>query len=543
MVDSLHRLPLGENLPKTIEEIEVTLVEGREPLVELRSERPRPVAARRPPPLDASGRGPTLLDAAHDVRSEGGCALRPPAAPRDGRLAIQTIWRGDDRCRLGFATADRDKVLDLLGVGSLRIDTHQAEVVAVSLTDRFGRQATIEPLTETDVQMGALAGQPNKPDQSFGATRLSPSTADRVTAVRIEEAAGVVDLREIVAMSLVLSLEGESATVGPIVARPRVAPTVAAQSAPAVGFWAWEYREAIADPSKVLETCRQTGCRRLVVQMPALSDGDDVWEGYAALLRTIDQAGIEAFALDGAPELIRDPTPLLDGIRRLQAFLGDRPLTGLQLDIEPYLLKDFSRSTDGYRQYLATIRQVRDLLRPDTRLSMVMPFWFSAVREGGRPVAFVVLDMVDDVAIMSYRTDVDELRGIAEDIVRYGELTGKPVWLAVETRELPIERHVTWQRTDQRRLANAYVDRAGGTLTVGVPPTDSTGDWYRLIHQYAIRSERLSYSKQTRTDVRDALTALARRMPYRSLAGVLIHDVTGYRGLPTGSGSAVRAGE
>jgi hypothetical protein len=47
---------------------------------------------------------------------------------------------------------------------------------------------------------------------------------------------------------------------------------------------------------------------------------------------------------------------------------------------------------------------------------------------------------VDEVAVMSYRTDLDDLRDITEHTLRYGDVVGVPIWLAVETRPLPVDR-------------------------------------------------------------------------------------------------------
>lgn len=47
---------------------------------------------------------------------------------------------------------------------------------------------------------------------------------------------------------------------------------------------------------------------------------------------------------------------------------------------------------------------------------------------------------------MSYRTDLEEVLLIADDMLRYGRLAGVPVWLALETTSLPVERHVVHKR-------------------------------------------------------------------------------------------------
>lgn len=62
------------------------------------------------------------------------------------------------------------------------------------------------------------------------------------------------------------------------------------------------------------------------------------------------------------------------------------------------------------------------------------PFWLTAKPIGGRPLVYAMMDCIEEVAVMSYRTNLDELVEIADDTLRYGDLIGSPVWLVLETR-------------------------------------------------------------------------------------------------------------
>lgn len=179
--------------------------------------------------------------------------------------------------------------------------------------------------------------------------------------------------------------------------------------------------------------------------MPHENDPPTLWSSYARLLQRATSSRLEAFALNGYPDAIYDPTPLTNKITRLRGLLLAGQLTGVQLDIEPYLLAKFSDPLD-YELYLHTIERMRQVLGNHARLSVVMPFWFGAKAIHNRPLDFEVMDRVDEVAVMSYRTDLDDLQGITERVLRYGDAEGMPVWLAVETRPLPVDRQVTLVR-------------------------------------------------------------------------------------------------
>jgi hypothetical protein len=166
-----------------------------------------------------------------------------------------------------------------------------------------------------------------------------------------------------------------------------------------------------------------------------------------------------------------------------------------------------------------------------TRLSIVMPFWFTSQRVRGRPVAFAVMDRVDEVAIMSYRTDMGELQAIAKDTLRYGDMAGIPVWLALETRALPVERHVILKRAARRDLADAYLDATGQRLVLSPPLATAGLTWFRVDHRVTVRPERLTFAHRTRQQVRAAVATLMQTVDHRSLAGVLVHDLDGFMAL------------
>jgi hypothetical protein len=266
--------------------------------------------------------------------------------------------------------------------------------------------------------------------------------------------------------------------------------------------------------------------------MPALDEPQDLWQRYVALLQAAQQQGIEAFALDGCPEAVENVQPLLNKMERLRDIMHGRLPVGVQLDIEPYLLDGFADDPHGFEKYLEAHARVKSALAGQARLSIVMPFWLTSQTAHDRAVAFSAMDLADEVAIMSYRTELSELRDLADDQLRYADLIGLPVWLAVETRALPMEEHVKLQRVARRDLATAFLDRAGGRL-VFAPPSDGDGrDWFRIVQRTTVRPERLTFFGQPRRQVVTMIGGLDHTIPNPSLSGVLIHDYPGFTALP-----------
>ena len=308
-----------------------------------------------------------------------------------------------------------------------------------------------------------------------------------------------------------------------------------ARSSPGVGFWVWDYRAAITDPHAIIKACQNAGCSRLLIQIPALSEDETLWASYATLFSFAKARHIDAFALDGYPEAIQEPWVLAAKVKRLLALVDWDAIAGVQVDIEPYLVPGFFADASGPRRYLETIDHLKETIAGRTRLSVVMPFWFTSPTVQGRPIAYSVIDRVDEVAIMSYRTEIDDIQAIADDTLRYGTLAQVPVWLAVETTPLPVERHVVLRRAGRREFSDAYVDDDRHRLVMEPPPrsvdTPRRLVWFRVHHRVTVRPERVTFAGRSRTEVRAMVKTIAQETRNRSLAGVLIHDLKGFLAL------------
>lgn len=350
--------------------------------------------------------------------------------------------------------------------------------------------------------------------------------------VSLREAGRRLDLRRLSA--LVVQADGGDAQLV-LEECTLIRETDAARSSPRVGFWVWDYRAAITDPHAMIKACQNAGCSRVLIQMPAVSEDETLWASYATLFPFANAGHIEAFALDGYPEAIQEPEVLAAKVKRLLALVHWDAIAGVQVDIEPYLVPGFFADVSGPRRYLDTIDQLKKAIAGHTRLSVVMPFWFTSPTVQGRPIAYSVIDRVDEVAIMSYRTELDEIQAIADDTLRYGTLAQVPVWLAVETTPLPVERHVVLRREGRREFADAYVDDDRHRLVMEPPPrsvdTPRRLVWFRVHHRVTVRPERVTFAGRSRTEVRAMVKAIAQETRHRSLAGVLIHDLKGFLAL------------
>ncbi|HTK86281.1 MAG TPA: hypothetical protein VL329_01050 [Nitrospiraceae bacterium] len=485
-----EEIPILGDIPSDIQQIDLTYSETGPPRLSFQFRVPSPPRPS-PPPLRPSTAQFDLLPVVKTSKLTGACE----AADLEPSARWTVVVRAERARPCQAAIIVRPSTaIDILSYATVSLKGHTSKPVTLALA-HDPDQPAVTLLTVTghfDIRI------PLKPIFA----RLDPT---HITTVVFEGDAGEATLtieRFLLERTSALSTTG-----------------------PRKGFWVWDYRAAVADPELLIRDCRRAGVTRILVQMPDKNDPASLWSAYVRVLERAASSGLEAFALDGYPEAIYDPAPLMEKIARLRRLLPQGHMNGVQLDIEPYLLAQFSDPQD-YSLYLRAIEKIKASLGSHARLSMVMPFWFSAKTVHNRPLDFELMDRVDEVAVMSYRTDLDDLRDITEHMLRYGDAVDIPIWLAVETRPLPVDRQVTLVQEPRLNIANAYLDRAGRRLVLTVPPPGQT-EGFRLAHEIIVRPERLTFAGKRRHEVQSALHTIF-GFPHTSLAGVVIHDMPGY---------------
>jgi len=495
-------IPLSGPIPSIVYEIELTYVGERTTPTVTFSGPPQPV-----PPLPYRPFVPILelSSGLGEARPFGSC--HGQVTKHDKGIDLQWTAEGGERCGQRIALHQAGLPVDLMSYQWLRLRGRAEGQVVVAVDDLAGHRR------EDNVPLATVSGP-------FDLT------------VPLKEIGRRLDLRYVTA--LVVSTEAESARI--VFDRIEVVREPSGSRHPGgIGFWVWNYRAAVENPETMLATCRAQGCSRVLIQMPSQSDDETLWRGYAGLMTAVRDGGVEALALDGYPEAIQEPHILADKIQRLLHLVEPAVLFGVQLDIEPYLLPGFLEDEAQLRRYVETIEMMKDAIGGRTRLSMVMPFWLTGPTIGGRPLAYAVMDRADEVAVMSYRTDLDEVRDIAEDILRYGEVIGTPVWLAVETTVLPLEQHVVLRRDTRSGRADALLDYDHRLLQwAPIPETQAASahqEWFRVHHRFIVRPERLTFAGRPRAEVSMAVKRMLDTTSHRSFAGVIIHDLDGFRAL------------
>ena len=345
-------------------------------------------------------------------------------------------------------------------------------------------------------------------------------------------------------------------------------------------MWLWETPAVTRSPDasrRLVQFCRTEGITDLFLQLPYEAERvDERWtiswdrERLRPLLAELHAAGVTVHALDGDP---RFSLPEWHGqvtatIQSITDYNRESPpaerFDGIRYDIEPYLLPGFGgvRRTQILQQYLTIVAASQALAaQAGLAYGVDIPAWFDERNEffelvadvEGRPLSELIIDIVDNVGIMDYRTQAYGADGTiahAQSELRYAARLGKKVFLGLETSELPDETDLTFspqgsggsrivlERIDDERVRVSWIaeeawdplddqldDRLGGR-----PRTTVGTVTLRESRATAVPSGKLSFAGYSRSELEIVIEQTALEFQqFESFYGFAIHSYESYR--------------
>jgi hypothetical protein len=233
-------------------------------------------------------------------------------------------------------------------------------------------------------------------------------------------------------------------------------------------IWIWNTEELLRNPvsrRNMFAFARDQGIDQIFLQVLYTVADHQEWptitiSNQAALRRLLAEASddsIRVHALDGDPEFVlqKNHARVLSLMSAILDFNRSSPsrerFYGIHLDNEPYLLIGFDgpQRDSILRQFIELNEQVMRFLR-ESRQSIVfgvdVPFWFADIAatpnnsdasgDGTKSLTDRILDVVDNVCIMDYRTTANGPNGIIEharSAVYHANRVAKKVFIGVET--------------------------------------------------------------------------------------------------------------
>jgi len=219
---------------------------------------------------------------------------------------------------------------------------------------------------------------------------------------------------------------------------------------PGASGWAWAPDLWHASPDALLAEALAWGVDTLYVSVPVKHDRVADAKPLAAFIAKATRSGIQVWAVDGDPRAIL-PAERGHFSARAQAYgrfnaeaAPESRITGLQLDIEPYVIPGYGQATETFdRAWAATIAEVA--AATDLPVSAAVPFWFAHPphRDWALDTAAASLD---GIAVMAYRGEAAKAAAIAEPALAWGEERGVPVRVALENGLIPDEERLVFRR-------------------------------------------------------------------------------------------------
>jgi hypothetical protein len=249
-----------------------------------------------------------------------------------------------------------------------------------------------------------------------------------------------------------------SLTIARLALEPDPAPAVTPAPRSA---WVWHAEDWRGHGAGLLDWAAAHGVRALFVTVPFKNGAVREPARLAAFIRAAGSRGIRVLSVDGDPHMVLpDHQPALARMVRAYADYNASVepaarLAGLQFDVEPYLLPDYSGSgvgkVDWDARYLAMARTLRGAAG-GLRLELVVPFWW----DGKAALLDSLAPLVDALTVMDYRTDPAQVTDFAVPFLDWAARHGKQVRIALEAGAIAPE--------TQRRYVRAGADEAGELL-------------------------------------------------------------------------------
>ncbi|MDF2961661.1 MAG: hypothetical protein K0S39_3396 [Paenibacillus sp.] len=207
----------------------------------------------------------------------------------------------------------------------------------------------------------------------------------------------------------------------------------------AVWLWDTTLISTNAGRNAVLQFARRQQITRIYLQV----NTSVAKYAYRAFIRSATSSGIRIHALDGAPDWVLPNqqlriSSLVKWVKTYNSSVtANERFTGIQVDIEPYLLREWYQDQD------TTVTNWLDALTlfanetqdPSLLISSALPFWVDEiiVPATGGTLIESVLQLMNEVTLLSYRDQAQAVVDITDTKLTLADDLGKKIFVALET--------------------------------------------------------------------------------------------------------------
>jgi hypothetical protein len=341
-------------------------------------------------------------------------------------------------------------------------------------------------------------------------------------------------------------------------------------------MWLWETNKILRNPEEqktFFDFCKKQQITDLFVQIPYEAEKKEEewvvsWDSaeMRPLLAKLNRAGIKVHALDGDPRFAlkewhgRSIALLEKIIEHNQSVSPQERFYGIRYDNEPYLLPQFGgvHKESVLKEYIELAEKSQALAQQGGLVFGVdIPFWFDGYNEffepsaslEGRPMSERIIDVVDNVGIMDYRTIAYGADGVIEhgtNELKYAAKKGKQVFVGLETVWLPDETiysftphgsgsRVLIKTLDSKRIRITFIPKGESIDPQGALLLHQT-------RQVKVPSSKLTFNQKKPEDLEEVMRHSEQELcQFPSFHGFVIHSYESFRPWLEKQQSSIRA--
>lgn len=328
-------------------------------------------------------------------------------------------------------------------------------------------------------------------------------------------------------------------------------------------MWLWQTSALLSSQKEIshlLSFAKREGISDIFLQIPfaeaASSEGRQLPGALRILISRLHEAGIRVQALDGDPlyALEKNHAAVLADIQKIirynHSVSAMERFDGIRYDNEVYLLPGFAgvKKQSYMRQYLALLEASHDLTRKaGISLGADIPFWFDAKDKfhqpttelEGKPFSEWVIDRVDNVGIMDYRTRAWGSDGVVAQAIKelkYASQTGKEVFIGLETSALADELLYEFEKCGDSKASQIQIERiAPGKVRFYWLSSEEKSSLNSSLYlcetsRVMIASDKISFQNLTPQNLHSVMQEAEKAFAaFSAFAGFAIHSYESYK--------------
>lgn len=294
--------------------------------------------------------------------------------------------------------------------------------------------------------------------------------------------------------------------------------------------WAWDPARWRSGGEALLQAAADLSVERLYIAVPIKGAAVADPERLARFVTAASNRGIAVWPVEGDPRAVlpAERVKFADRARALSRYNAahgrSARLSGIQYDIEPYILQGYALDPSRWQEaYAATIAALAEAA--DMPIEVVLPFWLGGDEGTTANLLAPLAAKVGSIVVMDYRTDPVDIQAGAAPFLAWGAAAQKPIWIALENGPLEDELIGRYRRAPTGELWAVPLGTDNALVLLETPAADPRGHAYVLEGSFAAPARRISFLGDRERLLR-LLPALAEPLrAWPSFAGLALHGV------------------